>query len=751
MPQDRQPRLNGANQWSGDNSFDQLYVRNLWVQENLTLYDADSDVSAGASAKFGTADNWDFWLKSANIARLGVTSAGWYILANSQPSSVFASTLASDTFDRANEYPLAGWTLIGGPVSAFQVSGNLAMPSAGNAVVNQMYNTAAGWATAAGVDVRVDISSVGTTMRPGLFVFQSSAGASGTGVYLGYQGVSANLNFTAYRSGLGTKTDFGPTPGVFPVNGTMRLVASATGAIVIVSAFWQGAFISAASSNLGSPQAGYTGIVMAAPAGTPASGSFNNFQVNTTQAPPFAAADLVLQTSASLWDMLGADAAVKHAQVFKDGLHLGFSAPVVFTGLTSAFVSAGTSAYFNPATYGIVSRISAVGASLSGVVGLSGSGLTISAVGNDVLVSAASMPASATWAVSAGIATSAIWASAAASATWATSASTATSATWASAAASATWASTSLSASNWAAAAASASASWFYPGTVTLPGLRITGSPSAGFFSPSAGTPAVAISGVEIMRWTLQHPASAFVGINQPTPAFALDASGYRMNFDGPNTNAIVVRSPNVAGNVAAFQAAVGGTSSTGEDAVTGDFLFYTVSASAAGQKPTGRVEVRVAGGTGGLATAQSWLTNPVKVGINTAAPSNDLTILQTADSQGTGGLAIYRNSGGTRTALFQGGDDNLYLFNYGNGLALYPGQALAMFLSGSGHVGIGTGTPLEKLHVAGTFQLSAVASGNLPAASATRDGMIILDLTASAMVYYVNGKRISAAVGGAF
>ena len=60
--------------------------------------------------------------------------------------------------------------------------------------------------------------------------------------------------------------------------------------------------------------------------------------------------------------------------------------------------------------------------------------------------------------------------------------------------------------------------------------------------------------------------------------------------------------------------------------------------------------------------------------------------------------------------------------------------------------VGIATTAPLETLHVAGTFQLSAVASANLPAASATRDGMLIVDLTASALVIYANAKRLSAA-----
>lgn len=72
---------------------------------------------------------------------------------------------------------------------------------------------------------------------------------------------------------------------------------------------------------------------------------------------------------------------------------------------------------------------------------------------------------------------------------------------------------------------------------------------------------------------------------------------------------------------------------------------------------------------------AQPWVIsgsdiyyNTGKVGIGTGMPSNDLTVLQSSDSQTNGGFKTYRNNGTSSVSLFQGSDDNSYLLNNGTG-----------------------------------------------------------------------------------
>ncbi len=95
------------------------------------------------------------------------------------------------------------------------------------------------------------------------------------------------------------------------------------------------------------------------------------------------------------------------------------------------------------------------------------------------------------------------------------------------------------------------------------------------------------------------------------------------------------------------------------------------------------------------------------RVGMNTASPSNGLTLQQTADSQNTDGFAVYRANGTSRSVYFQGGDDNLYFFNYGAGLEFYvSGATRAFSLDGSGNAQVVNGklgvgiAPSTKLHV---------------------------------------------------
>ena len=661
VPADRLPNLHGTNSWGGTNSFQDLFVQNLYVQQTLEIYDANVDISAGASAQLGTADPWDFWLKSNGIARLGVTSAGAYLFTSSQPSSVFTTVLFTDAFTRADEYPLGGWTTQAG-ASALRLSANAVHASAGGALaIGAGYPTTDTWDLSA-ADAQALISGDGAVSdRTGVSVFMASGGASGYDVVF-----QQNVDQIQIRKRTSPTAD--SSLGSFASQGhfgTLRALASAGTTTTWISAFKNGAYVGVGTDSSSPYRVGFAGLRMGSD-NPPTGRTFaDDFVHNSTTAPPFGTGDIVWQTSASLWDMLGATGATKHAQVFSDSLQLGFSKPVVFTGLTSAFVSAGTSAYFNTATYGVVRLASGVGTTgLSGVVGFSAAGAAqFSAVANDLVLlktdvyglSGQGSPVSGASGVvqvsgGTGITVSAVGTNL----LLVSGAALSPSATW-------------------AAAAASASAAAFYAGTLTAPGLNIIGSPSAGLYSPSAGTLAIAASGIELMRWTLEHPASAFIGISQPTPAFALDVSGYRMNFDGPNTNAILVRAPNVAGNVVAFQAGLGGTSAATAFQITGDLLFFTASASAAGTRPQGHAWLRVNDQAVGLVIPQVWHGNPIRVGIATTAPT-------------------------------------------------------------------------ETLQVAGTFQLSAVASANLPAASATRDGMLIVDLTASALVIYANAQRLSAA-----
>ena len=383
VPMPKSARLDGTNSWTGANSFTDLNVYNLVVYQSTLFLHSAVTISASVSSFFGTLDPQDMWIGSSGIARLGITSAGWYIFASSQPSSVFTTVLFTDAFTRADAYPLDAWTTQAG-ASALRLSANAVHASAGGALaIGAGYPTSDTWDLSA-ADAQVLISGNGaTTDRCGVSVFMASGGASGYDVVF-----QQNVDQIQIRKRTSPTAD--ASLGSFASQGhfgTLRAVASAYAGSTSISAFKNGTYVGVGTASTVPYTVGFAGIRMGSD--NPATGNTlaDNFEHNSTTAPPFATGDIVLQTSASLWDMLGATGATKHAQVFNDSFQLGFSKPVIFTGLTSAFVSAGTSAYFNSATYGVVRLASAAGTTgLSGVVGLSGTGgVQPSAVGNDVV------------------------------------------------------------------------------------------------------------------------------------------------------------------------------------------------------------------------------------------------------------------------------------------------------------------------------------------------------------------------------
>ncbi len=633
VPQDRLPLLAGTNNWTGTNRFADLYVDSLHVTQLVEFLGSAfaSYISGqGDIGTFGTAGPQDFGLTTNSVIRECITSAGAVLFASAAPSSVFTTVLDSDFFPQGDENPATGWTQANGFVSSIQVSAQHAVGQ-GNNIVAHAYHTTSPWALSA-MDAQAVLfaSSTAGVSRVGVYVFMASSSPAGYGLVR--QGTAVDL----YRRTAAQLSSEGTSQGTVAsvtsnVATTARLFASAHAGGVTISSFIDGVHVNSFTDASPVSRVGFAGVLARSTVGA-ASGSgiyADDFQVTTTTGPPFAAEDIVVQASAAFWEMLGQATAKKWLQVYDGETQLGLGQPVVFAGLTSAFVSAGTSAYFNTATYGVVRLASAVGTTgLSGVVGFSATGgLTISAVGNDLAFSP--QP--------------------------------------------------------------SASAAWFYPGTVSAPGLAVIGDADAGFFQPSAGTLAAALSGAAI--WNANFSTSG--------------------NFLGVGT-----ASAQVSGTTFTVVDASAMSNSRGishmhySDATTG-----------------GTINLRKARGTEAVPSAVlsgDVVGNFLAAGWDTTTFRTGGRIRWIADENWTSATTALHMEFSTVSA---------------GGTGLLETMRLT-----EGKMGVRNTTPTETLHVGGTFQLSAVASGNLPAASATRDGMLIVDLTASGLVIYANGKRLSAA-----
>lgn len=91
---------------------------------------------------------------------------------------------------------------------------------------------------------------------------------------------------------------------------------------------------------------------------------------------------------------------------------------------------------------------------------------------------------------------------------------------------------------------------------------------------------------------------------------------------------------------------------------------------------------------------ASQWITsgsniyyNVGKVGIGTSSPSNDITVLQSSNSQSTGGFKSYNSAGTSSVSMFQDGGGNSYLLNNaGSGAtSIYPGGGQPLVVNANG------------------------------------------------------------------
>jgi hypothetical protein len=82
------------------------------------------------------------------------------------------------------------------------------------------------------------------------------------------------------------------------------------------------------------------------------------------------------------------------------------------------------------------------------------------------------------------------------------------------------------------------------------------------------------------------------------------------------------------------------------------------------------------------------YLASGGNVGIKTTSPTNDLTVKQGSNTQATAGISVVRADTTSHTVLFQGGDDNAYLFNYNGGMQFYTGGSVnALSITSGGNI----------------------------------------------------------------
>lgn len=97
---------------------------------------------------------------------------------------------------------------------------------------------------------------------------------------------------------------------------------------------------------------------------------------------------------------------------------------------------------------------------------------------------------------------------------------------------------------------------------------------------------------------------------------------------------------------------------------------------------------------------------------------------------------------------------DNTRLFLFEAVQSAAPRYPIARLTAGAGFgfgFGVNNANPTFFFTSAGLFQTSAFASANLPAASSTNDGMVVVCYDTSSLVYYVGGLRFRAASGTSF
>ncbi len=340
--EDDAPELNGQNIWRGTNDFDTIYVRKLFILEDLFSYDTDHDVSALSASRFGTTDLQDFRLKSSNTTRIQITSAGVIALASANLISAVSGTSsqASDIFDRADENPAAGWTTLLGV--ALYVSSNRAQISGTAGGRLESYWNSSVWAN--DMVVQADYGALGSGasgVQAGVTARCASAGSNGVTWFArgdpGAPGTGLYLQSPVGTSIITSSVAFGTIAGAH----TLKLITSGVSAI----GFFDGVF---ALSGAVTDFAGGMGLYGNSQGGGVASAEFyfDNFLVSAYPSSRFVSAapeDLVWQASAAEWVTNGTNTFTKQIVHYDNQLVLGIEGGVLVSA--SYFqIGAGTSA-----------------------------------------------------------------------------------------------------------------------------------------------------------------------------------------------------------------------------------------------------------------------------------------------------------------------------------------------------------------------------------------------------------------------
>lgn len=404
VPVDKLPSLDGFNNWAGTNQFTDLQVEQLTVLGELTIYDEQTDISAGVSAGIGTVDAQDFFLKSNNVRRWHLLSGGAYVFASAKPAGTAAvSSLGSDNFNRADESPLASPWLHGkGANSRLHLSSNRAANNGATDTGALAYRTDFGLLTTSKVSatIRSDLFSTRThavVLR--VSATPSTSGVSGYGCGIQEGSTTHILRLFRFRTvGGAGATDLATSSIGNRQNVAQNVLLEVEGSNL--SASLNGSLVLTATDTVSAAAlaSGHPGMMAFVESGTTLWNAANTqwqiddwaaFAPGSVPTTALSAGDIVVQASANWSTLLGTDTLGQWMRTYDQLVVIGSGADWVMTGPSRKLeVSAGASAIFPATTYGVVRLLSAVGtAGLSGVVGLSGGlGIAPSAVGNDIFL-----------------------------------------------------------------------------------------------------------------------------------------------------------------------------------------------------------------------------------------------------------------------------------------------------------------------------------------------------------------------------